>query len=356
MANYIHSTDIRVFPSIGRRPQYDNESELTNENNLSQIVRSLSPGHRESFVISRKVDTSQPFEFILYGFYFKVLDVTKLTGMLPTDRSGELWAGIRINKIETSGNTSVVYQLLTIANGEGLEPPESLHLLDSSESQSDSVFQGVCFGTSEEDIKQHLGSDTSNIHTLQLLAGTSSLATIPVKSLLHTRTDEILDGNSENYISSTFTTGSISTGNLTTSTLAATNATISTLAGTGAAIGTLTVTGKTSFLGDVNAAGQTITASTFKGNLEGNLVTARTISLSGDISGNVAFDASKDVTINTEIGVGKVGTAELAANAVTSDKVAAGAITTEKLGFGVTMTLTVSDTTLVLSIPKLENK
>lgn len=90
MANYIHSTDIRVFPSIGRRPQYDNESELTNENNLSQIVRSLSPGHRESFVISRKVDTNQPFEFILYGFYFKVLDVTKLTNMLPTGDSGQL--------------------------------------------------------------------------------------------------------------------------------------------------------------------------------------------------------------------------------------------------------------------------
>lgn len=224
----------------------------------------------------------------------------------------------------------------------------------------DSDFQGVCFGTSEENIKQHLGSDTSNIHILQLLAGTSSSATIPVKSLLHTRTDEILDGDTENYISSTFTTGSITTSNITTgiltaSTLTTTNATISTLAGTDATIGTLTVTGTTSLSGNVNATGQTITASIFKGDLDGNLKTARTISLSGDISGHVAFDASKDVTINTEIGEGKVGTVELATNAVTSDKVAEGAITTKKIGFGVTMTLTVSDTTLVLSIPKLEN-
>lgn len=356
MADYIHSTDIRVFPSIGRRPEYDNESELTNENNLSQIVRSLSPGHRESFVISRKVDTGQPFEFILYGFYFKVLKVNTLTGMLSAEDPGQLWAGIKTTKIETSDNTSVTYQLLTIANGEGLEPPESLHLLDSSDSELDSVFQGVYFGTSQEDVTQHLGGDTSNIHILQLLTGTSAEASIPVKSLLHTRTDEILDSDTENYISSTFTTGNLTTSNLTTSILTTTNATIDTLSGTSASIGTLTVTGTTTLSGNVNAAGQTITASIFEGNLTGKLTTARTISLSGDISGHAAFDASADVTISTEIGESKVGTTELATSAVTSDKVAAGAITTEKLGFDVTMTLTVSDTTLVLSIPKLENK
>ena len=337
---YILSTDIRVFPSIGRRPEYDNESELTNENNLSQIVRSLSPGHRESFVISRKVDTSQPFEFILYGFYFKVLDVTKLTGMLSDETAGELWAGIITTKIETSDNTSVPYQLLTIANSEGLEPPESLHLLDSSETEEDSVFQGVCFGSSENDVITHLGGKPSNIppniHTLQLLAGTSGSPTIPVKSLLHIRTDEILDvggedNKGENYISSTFTTGNLTTSNLTTSILTTTNATISSLNGTDASIGTLTVRERTSFLGDVNAVGKKITALIFEGNLTGKLTTARTISLSGDISGHAAFDASKDVTISTKIGTGKVGTAELATSAVTPDKVAADAITTDKI-------------------------
>lgn len=220
---YVKSTDIRVFPSIGRRAQYDNESELTNENNLSQIVRSLSPGHRESFVISRSVG-SEPFEFIIYGFYFRVLDVTTLTTLLPASESGQLWAGIRINKVTTSDNTSVVYQLLTIANGEGLEPPESLHLLDSSENESDSVFQGVCFGTSGDDIIQHLGGDSTDIHVLQLFEGTAALATIPSTSLLHTRTDEILDGATGNYISSNFTTGTLTTTSATINNLTAANA------------------------------------------------------------------------------------------------------------------------------------
>lgn len=341
MANYIHSTDIRVFPSIGRRPQYDNESELTNENNLSQIVRSLSPGHRESFVISRKVDTNQPFEFILYGFYFKVLDVTTLTKMLPANGSGQLWAGIKTTKIETSDNTSVIYQLLTIANGEGLEPPGSLHLLDSSESELDSDFQGVCFGASEEDIKQHLGSDTSNIHVLQLLTGTSGEATIPVKSLLHTRTDEILDSDTENYISSTFTTGI-----LTTSTLTTTDATIGNLNATSAQVGNITLNGSTisttsgpiTFNNAISAGNITLRDdSILTGNVSGNASTttkfhnAATISLTGDITGSSSstFGWQLNTTINN--------------NAVTTDKINDGAVTASKVDQATFVTVTPSD-------------
>lgn len=305
---YISSDKIKVFPSIGRNPDSDADAELMNEGNISNIVRSLCR-ERKSYVLSKT--WTAPFEFVIYGFYFKITNISPLS-----DRP--LYAHITLK--ENTGN----YQLLTISNS--TVSNNSLQILDQNVGQS-SQFQGVLFDKSA----------SGGTYTLQLLDAEGN---IPATSLLHVKTNEILDGESSNYINNSFTTTS-----LTTTSLNTTNATI----------GTLTVTGTTSLSGNVNAAGQTITASIFEGTLAGKLKTARTISLSGDISGHADFDASANVTINTEIGEGKVGTAELATNAVTSDKVAAGAITTEKLGFGVTMTLTVSDTTLVLSIPKLEN-
>ena len=71
MAN-IPSNKIRVFPSIGRDAAVDNESELSTENNLSQIVRSLCRD-RKSFVVSSSLGNGS-FEFVIYGFYFKILD------------------------------------------------------------------------------------------------------------------------------------------------------------------------------------------------------------------------------------------------------------------------------------------
>lgn len=310
---YISSEKIKIFPSIGRNPEIDADAELMNEGNISNIIRSLCR-ERKSYVLSKT--WAAPFEFVIYGFYFKVTDISPLS-----DRP--LYAHITLK--ENSGN----YQLLTISNS--TVSNNSLQILDQNVSQS-LQFQGVLFDS----------KDSGGSHTLQLLDAEGK---VPVTSLLHTETDEILNKGTSTYISDSFTTSSLN----------ATNATI----------GTLTVTGTTTLSGKVNAAGQTITASIFEGDLAGKLKTARTISLGGDISGNADFDASANVTINTEIGEGKVGTDELAANAITSDKVAtsaitsdkvaAGAITTEKLGFNVTMTLTVSDTTLVLSIPKLEN-
>lgn len=300
---YLDSTNIKVFPSIGRNPEIDADAELMNEGNISNIIRSLCR-ERKSYVLSKT--WAAPFEFVIYGFYFKVTDISSLS-----DRP--LYAHITLK--ENTGN----YQLLTISNS--TVSNNSLQILDQSVGQS-SQFQGVLFD----------GVAPGGTYTLQLLDAGGN---IPATSLLHTETDEILDKGTSKYISDSFTTSSLNT--------------------TSATIGTLTVTGTTSLSGNVNAAGQTITASIFEGDLVGKLKTARTISLSGDISGHADFDASKNVTISTEIGAGKVGTVELAADAVTTDKVVTGAITTEKIGFDVTMTLTVSDTTLVLSLPKLEN-
>lgn len=71
---YVNSRQIRVFPSVGRS-NYDIESQLTNENNISQIVRSLCR-NRKSYVLSNSLTANQPFEFVIHGFYFKILDAT----------------------------------------------------------------------------------------------------------------------------------------------------------------------------------------------------------------------------------------------------------------------------------------
>lgn len=266
---YISSENIKVFPSIGRDPNTDADAELMNEGNISNIIRSLCR-ERKSYVLSKT--WTAPFEFVIYGFYFKVKDISSLS-----DRP--LYAHITLK--ENTGN----YQLLTISNSTASN--NSLQNLDQT-----SQFQGVLFNN----------NPSGGTHTLQLLDGNGN---VPATSLLHTETNEILNAGTSNYISDYFTTTSLNT--------------------TSATIGTLTVTGR------VNAPGQTITASVFDGDLKGKLTTARNISLSGDISGSVGFDASKDVTINTEIGSGKVGTNELATDAVTREKILNEAINSDKI-------------------------
>lgn len=56
------------------------------------------------------------------------------------------------------------------------------------------------------------------------------------------------------------------------------------------------------------------------------LTNARNISLSGDATGSGSFDGSKDITITTTIGDGKITTEKLKNNSITSDKILAGTI------------------------------
>ena len=218
---YISSDKIKVFPSIGRKSERDADAELMNEGNISSIIRSLCR-ERKSYVLSKEFSASDknPFEFVIYGFYFKITDISPLS-----DRP--LYAHITLK--ENTGN----YQLLTISNS--TVSNNSLQILDQNVGQS-SQFQGVWFDKSA----------SGGTYTLQLLDAEGN---IPATSLLHVKTNEILDGESSNYINNSFTTTS-----LTTTSLNTTNATIgtltvnngSTLKGAVTASGTLTVTGATS--------------------------------------------------------------------------------------------------------------
>lgn len=77
----------------------------------------------------------------------------------------------------------------------------------------------------------------------------------------------------------------------------------------------------------------------FTGNLNGNattattLQTARTIALTGRVTGSASFDGGANASIATAIAEGSIKTADIADNAITSAKIADGAVTSTDVGF-----------------------
>ena len=398
---YINSKQIRVFPSVGRSNGYDIESQLTNENNLSQIVRSLCR-NRKSYVLSNQLASNEPFEFVIYGFYFKILNATDtiktIRNSLKTDQETtdeqidkiNIWAGIKLYKNAESNNESTSYQLLQLASGEAADG--DLHELDTgkpTDNPETSNFQGIIFDRESENITNILGTD-GDVYVLQLLGeGTS----IPAQSLLHIKSSEILDGDTDNYINSVFTTNNLIcnnsiksngtlnvtgettlntlatgsnasingtlgvTGHTTLNTLTATNTTVkeilnvtgettlNTLTASNTTIsGTLIVEGDTT-LASVTAT--FVSAPTFSGSLSGNATTAtnfdgdRTFSFTeGDISGSATSSTGGyNITasiIDAHVTTGKINdkavtNAKLADEAVTTSKLANEAVTTDKI-------------------------
>lgn len=366
---YISSKQIRVFPSVGRSNGYDIESQLTNENNLSQLVRSLCR-NRKSYVLSNQLASNEPFEFVIYGFYFKILNATdtikairnslKIAGETTDEQINKIkiWAGIKLYKNAESNNESTSYQLLQLASGEAVDG--DLHELDTgkpTDNPETSNFQGIIFDRESENIINILGTD-GDVYVLQLLGeGTS----VPVQSLLHSNTTEILDGASSNYISDEFTTkqldvsesisdaGTLTVEDHTTlSTLTASNTQITgTLTVVGAAtLSTLATESNASIGGTLNVTGETtlasvtatfVSAPTFSGSLSGNATTAtnlsdeRTFSFTeGDISGS-ATSSTGGYNIIASIVDARVTTRKIYDEAVTNAKLADEAVTTNKL-------------------------
>ena len=403
---YLDSTKIKVFPSVDRNATFDGDAELMSEGNISNIVRSLCR-ERKSYVLSK--EWKAPFEFVIYGFYFKIIDVN-------SDSLAErpLYAHIKIDE-KTNGN----YQFLTLINPANSETEHTLKLDEVTETgdslDKEGEFQGIWFDN----------QDSGGTHTLQLLDDSGN---IPATSLLHVKTNEILNaGENPTYINDSFTTGTLNTTTLNSTTI--NNAgTISTkelhstasvnfdssleVDGITTLNNSLSVKGKTTLSGSVDATGQTITASTFIGKLSGNADTAstfnsnRTVTLTGPITGtstsnngvhtisttitssavtsekiaNAAVTSAKiadgavtsakivdgavtsakivdGAVTSAKIvdGAGAVTSAKIVDGAVTNDDIANNTIKTEKLRFGVTMTLTVNNGVFEITTPSLKN-
>lgn len=280
---YLSSKNIKVFPSIGRDSTIDLNAELTNEKNLTQILRSIY--RRDSFVISDNYSRDSSFEFVIHGYYFNAtFDADSLSGEFTSGDKNNIYANIFVAK-EIENETS--FQQLVNIN----TPSEETFNLDTN-----GEFTGVLFSNGI------ISNDSYNVYSLLILTKKDDGDWIvPLDSKLHWKTSEILNGNTSTSIDNT----------LTTSTLNAT--TISTVSAT---IGTLSSTS-----GTIN----TLTTSTLNATLS--------LNLSGDVDGNGSTSVvTNGITIsNMTIGDGKVVESKIAENAVTTAKIKNESITLEKL-------------------------
>ena len=70
MSNYIASGNISVFPATKRGEAYIKKSRLMSEENLVGIINRLVD--KEAFCITKEYGSNLPFEFNIFGYYFKV--------------------------------------------------------------------------------------------------------------------------------------------------------------------------------------------------------------------------------------------------------------------------------------------
>ena len=178
----IDSTKVKVYPAAGRSDAYKNSYLLT-EDNLNTAIRCL---YQRNFVVSYAANI---VKFVIHGYYFEV-DLTD-SGI---DTSGDLYAVIYLKQVLAQGQHS----RLVSSDGK---------LLDSG----DGKFNGVYFTTKESEITNKEGLDKKDI---QILSG----GQVPEKSYLRFKTSEILDRETNDLISSKFTTDSLTTSNATIST------------------------------------------------------------------------------------------------------------------------------------------
>lgn len=76
------------------------------------------------------------------------------------------------------------------------------------------------------------------------------------------------------------------------------------------------------------------------------LSTARTISLTGFVTGSTSFDGSGNVSINTSIAGGGIGTDNIEDDAITSDKLSNNSVTTQHIVNGTILNEDISDATI----------
>ena len=259
----IDSTKVKVYPAAGRSDAYKNSYLLT-EDNLNTAIRCL---YQRNFVVSYVANI---VKFVIHGYYFEV-DLTD-SGI---DTSGDLYAVIYLKQVLAQGQHS----RLVSSDGK---------LLDSG----DGKFNGVYFTTKESDITNKEGLDKKDI---QILSG----GQVPEKSYLRFKTSEILDRETNDLISSKFTTDS-----LTTSTATISSATISTANIPNATISTAQITtlsGNTTLDGVLvggTLSGATLSGGTLSGSmsLTGTLVGG---TLSGTTLSGITSLTASTAKINT---------------------------------------------------------
>ena len=303
---YLNSENIKVFPSIGRDTSIDLNAELTNEKNLTQILRSIYK--RDSFVISDRY-SNDSLEFVIHGYYFNAtFDADALLGEFTGEDKNNIYANIFVAK-ETEKETPF-QQLVNTDTGSG-----ETYNLDTPDTD-DVKFKGVLFSDNM------VSNADYNVYSLLILTkNDDDNWTVPSKSKLHWKTSEILNGETSTSIDDTLTTSTLNATTISTDT-----ADIETLSVTSGTINTLT----TSILNATNLSSTSGTINTLTTSI---LNATLSLSLSGDVSGSGSTSVvTSGLTIsNMTIGDDKVVESKIATGAVTEDKISENAVTTSKI-------------------------
>ena len=146
--SYINSNAINVFPCANRGSDYNLQSRLTSEYNLTNIINQLID--QDSFVITSVLTTDGPLAFNIHGYYFNVSNYTSITGL---GLGNDIYAYIRV--FSSTSNGVVFQELGTSGTEEGTE-------LDSN-----STFMGVNFVATQEEVPT--SGDNNFYYSLHIL-------------------------------------------------------------------------------------------------------------------------------------------------------------------------------------------
>lgn len=141
--SYLKSSQVKVFPAVGRGETYE-ESFLTTEDNFTTINKSLHSSNDASWIVNTKIEV--PFRFVISGYMFEINDESILTD--------NLYATIYLQKTLDNGD----YQRLVNI--------DSSRTLDSGQGES-SEFTGLSLTT---DKPTSIDNDSIKSYTLQLLS------------------------------------------------------------------------------------------------------------------------------------------------------------------------------------------
>lgn len=152
--NYLTSESIQVFPISTPRIQFPSDRILL-ESNLINFIKGYTD--REGFVISTSYSPSQIFEFILHGYYCKILPQSDMTSPFTTSK---VYACIIVEK---SGTSSLVGQ----------------DQIDGTKY----VYKGVQFVSDLRDIIDY-DEDTQDLYSLLILEKVGAVYIIPSDSFI----------------------------------------------------------------------------------------------------------------------------------------------------------------------------
>lgn len=185
---YINAPLIDIFPISKNRMDFPTARALS-EVNLAKWHRNICD--KDSFVISKTYSANKPFEFMIHGYYIRLLSTNKDKDNATITRD---FSGM------TDGNI-YAHIILDVTN----ENYPLLYGSDFEGSDKAVVFTGVYFTNSaeldEEDIPEELVN--TEIYSLHILNKSGSSYQIPLTSLVKfssTSLEGVIDGGEDNFV------------------------------------------------------------------------------------------------------------------------------------------------------------